>query len=75
MGKGRGNPNAGLNGIETRFTTDREEPLTSLIQVKAPASLAAELKAIPGWQEFLRKTIRKAISERNRRSAIATKKR
>jgi hypothetical protein len=53
------------------YTTDREEPLLAQLQLRVPESLKAELKEIPGWQEFVRKAIRKAIAERNRRSALA----
>ena len=68
----KGNPNAGLNGIETRFASDRNDPLVARLQVRVSESLKTELKAIPDWQEFVRETLEKAIAERQRRSLTAS---
>lgn len=65
-----GNPKAGLNGTETQFKTDREEPLIKQLQIRVPESLNSDLRAIPNWQEFARKALRKAIAERKRRSEL-----
>jgi hypothetical protein len=66
-----GNPNAGLNGVETQFKTDRDEPLIKQLQIRVPESLNNDLREIPNWQDFVRKVLRKAIAERHRRSALA----
>lgn len=44
-----------------RYTTDRDEPCTSHVGLKVPASLKAELDRSKGWQEFARKALKEYV--------------
>ena len=51
-------------GTKYGFKTDREEALTELLAVRVSASMKSELKNRDNWQEFVRKAIAKALSEK-----------
>ena len=46
-----------------RYTTDREEPLTSLLNLRITGKQKEQLKKVPAWQELLRNCIDKIIEE------------
>lgn len=52
MPKGNPNPNP-----DTRFTTDRPEPLSEKITLRITASMMEKLKALPDNKEFIRQAI------------------
>ena len=57
----RGNPEV----AKYHFTTDRAEPCTAHLSLRIPPSLKANLKEIDNWQEFVRKTLTKAIEAKS----------
>lgn len=44
-------------GHKLGFTTDRPEPLTSIVNLRVSESQKDKLKTIPNWQERLRECI------------------
>ena len=46
---------------QTRFTTDRKEPLTAKLSMRITDSMLAEIKQKENWQEFVRQTLQKAL--------------
>ena len=50
-------------GNKVGFTTDRNEPLTALINLRVSEPQKAKLKAIPNWQERLRECINLLIHD------------
>ena len=57
MAKKRGNP----NWEKTSFKTERKESCNVSLGLKIPASLNANLKAIDGWQDKVRKTLEQLV--------------
>ena len=48
---------------KTRFTTDRDEPLTDNMSIRMPPSVMNKLKKKDNWREFVRSTLAKALEE------------
>jgi len=46
---------------QTRFTTDRQEPLNAKLSMRITDSMLAEIKQKENWQEFVRQTLQKAL--------------
>ncbi len=46
-----------------RYTTDREEPLTALLNLRITEKQKEKLKKVSNWQELLRNSIDKIIEE------------
>lgn len=44
-------------GHKLGFTTNRAEPLTSLVNLRVSEAQKEKIKTIPNWQEKLRKSI------------------
>lgn len=51
---------------KTRYTTNRNEPLTSNLSMKVSASMKTRLKQQENWQELVREAIAKALEEKER---------
>lgn len=49
---------------KTRYTTNRNEPLTSSLSMKISASMKQRLKEQENWQELVREAIAKALEEK-----------
>lgn len=64
-----GRPGGNPDLIKYRFTTDRDEACTALLQLRIQPSLFAELKKLDGWQEIAREAIASSVE----RAAQATK--
>ena len=48
---------------ETRFTSDRSEPLTSKITIRITDSMLEELKKQDNYREFIREAIAQRLAE------------
>ena len=48
-------------GHPWRYTTDREEPLTALLNLRITEKQKEKIKKVPGWQGLLRDCIDKII--------------
>ena len=48
--------------VENFFTTDRPESCTAKLSVRVPPSLLGELKSLENWQEFVRTTLKEAVT-------------
>ena len=46
---------------QTRFKTDRQEPLTAKLSMRITDSMLAQIKQKENWQEFVRQTLQKAL--------------
>jgi len=42
---------------QTRFKTDRQEPLTAKLSMRITDSMLSEIKQKENWQEFVRQTL------------------
>jgi hypothetical protein len=58
-----GNPN--INKNPQTFSTEREESLTELLQLRVSSSMKESLKQLDGWQEFVRQAIAEKLAEIN----------
>ena len=48
---------------KTRFTTERNEPLTDNMSIRMPPSVMKKLKKQENWREFVRQAIARALDE------------
>lgn len=55
MAKGRPGGNPDLQKFQ--FTTDKDEPCTTLLQLKVPQSLKDAIAQKPNWQDWVRKLL------------------
>ena len=46
-----------------RYKTDRDEPITALLNVRITEKQKEKLKKVPNWQELVRNSIDKIIEE------------
>lgn len=48
--------------VENYFKTDRVESCTASLSLRITPSLKADLKKIDNWQEFVRTTLKEAVT-------------
>ena len=58
-GRPGGNPDIKKYG----FTTDRDEPLRSRLQLRVPDSMKQQLEQQDNWQEFVRQAIAEKLQQ------------
>ncbi|MCY7393496.1 MAG: hypothetical protein LH647_18975 [Leptolyngbyaceae cyanobacterium CAN_BIN12] len=58
-----GNPD--INKNPQTFSTERDESLTELLQLRVSGSMKESLKRLDGWQELVRQAIAEKLAKIN----------
>jgi len=58
-----GNPD--INKNPQTFSTERDESLTELLQLRVSGSMKESLKLLDGWQELVRQAIAEKLAKIN----------